>query len=182
MSGWKDAILNFILVIVLTQVLRFFDAENPSVLNGIRLMYVTANGIVYGILYYCYLQIQKRGNQKELSYNENPPAYSDAAPVTIITTYEEYDKAELIKFVRTSLISMAISVLIHYRMGYVQPIFIQSILPLKNIFNNPLVKIYLLNHPEVNELKRPFNVQSNPFSPATTSPTTNKKKNKIKKK
>lgn len=44
----------------------------------------------------------------------------------------------------------------HLYMGYTQPLFIQSLMPLKSLFDNTEVKIHLRGHPATGDLKRPF--------------------------
>jgi hypothetical protein len=44
----------------------------------------------------------------------------------------------------------------HGYLKYTNPLLIQSIIPLKGVFDNNLVKIHLLGSPASGELKRPF--------------------------
>ena len=54
------------------------------------------------------------------------------------------------------LIGLAIMAVMHLKFGYTQPLLIQSILPLKNIFDNPIIQLHVLGKPAVGDLKRPF--------------------------
>ena len=44
----------------------------------------------------------------------------------------------------------------HFYMGYVNPLFMQSISPVKSALEHNVVKIHLFNKPAVGDLKRPF--------------------------
>lgn len=44
----------------------------------------------------------------------------------------------------------------HLYMKYTNPLLIQSIIPLKGVFEGNLVKIHLFGEPAVGDLKRPF--------------------------
>lgn len=169
MSGWKDAAFSFGLVLGLSQVARFLDVTNPLVLWSVRGAYTLATLVFYSILFYCHREILRQDDQKEISYVEKPSMLADdgTGPVTIITTHCEYDSDELKKFARNSFMSVAISVFLHFKFGYLQPIFIQSVMPLKNLVSNPIVRIHLLKHPVEGALRRPFKISTNPFMGST---------------
>ena len=44
----------------------------------------------------------------------------------------------------------------HGYLNYTNPLLIQSIIPLKGVFEGNLVKIHLLGQPAMGDLKRPF--------------------------
>ncbi|KAI0223659.1 phosphate transporter (Pho88), partial [Massospora cicadina] len=163
------AALSFGLVLGLSQVARFMDAENPITLWSIRGGYAVTTAVFYLILLYCYREILQQGDSKELTYVEKPSMLAEdgSGPVTIITTHVEYDLDELKKVARNSVISVAVAIFLHLKFGYLQPIFIQSVLPLKNLMSNPIVRIHLLKHPADGVLRRPFKVSANPFAGST---------------
>jgi len=45
-------------------------------------------------------------------------------------------------------------------LGYTNPLVIQSVVPLKGLFENKLVKIHLLGNPATGELARPWKVSA----------------------
>ncbi|KXN70770.1 hypothetical protein CONCODRAFT_78686 [Conidiobolus coronatus NRRL 28638] len=142
-------------------------------------MYLTSNLIYYGILYNVYQKIQSKNDETELTYVENPPMFSENSPVTIISTYTEYDTDELYKFIKTSFMSLAMVTFLHLRMGYIQPLFIQSLMPFKSLYSHPLIQIYVRKVPDNLDLRRPFKT-STPFSGNQVVEKKNKKNVKSK--
>ncbi|KAJ9078758.1 phosphate transporter (Pho88) [Entomophthora muscae] len=183
MSGWKDAALSFGLVLGLSQVARFLDVSNPAILWSVRAIYALTTSAFYFILFYCHKEIIRQNDSKEISYVEKPSMLVDEGngAVTIIATHCEYDSDELKKFARNSFLSVAISVFLHFKFGYLQPIFIQSVMPLKNLMSNPIVRIHLLKHPAEGVLRRPFKVSTNPFM-GTADADVKKKPSKLRSK
>ena len=68
--------------------------------------------------------------------------------------------AELKKQFKTTIISAIILIVLHLRMGYVQPLFLQSILPIKNLYYSPLTQVFLFGKGD-SGFRRPW--ISNPF-------------------
>lgn len=78
-------------------------------------------------------------------------------------TTREYDESEIVKLLRTTLTTMAIIAFMHFKFGYIQPLILQSILPLKNVLlDAPLFQVHLFGKPAEDKLKRPW-VAPNPF-------------------
>ena len=77
-------------------------------------------------------------------------------------TIKEYDLAEVGKQVQQVLVSAAILVAIHSYFGYVQPLFLQSLLPWKNLLTLPLIRIRFWGCKATGDLARPWKAP-NPF-------------------
>ena len=61
------------------------------------------------------------------------------------------------------LLSFAIIGFLHWKWGVIQPLLLQSIMPLKNIiFDSQLFQIHLFNKAASGTLQRPWKVE-NPF-------------------
>lgn len=74
----------------------------------------------------------------------------------------EYDLAEVGKQIQQTLVSAGILSAIHSYFGYVQPLFLQSILPWKNLLTLPVVRVHLFGCKPVGDLARPWKAP-NPF-------------------
>jgi len=74
----------------------------------------------------------------------------------------EYDLAEVGKQIQQTLFSAAILLAIHKYFGYSQPLFLQSILPWKNLLTLPVVRIHFWGCKAVADLARPWK-PANPF-------------------
>lgn len=102
-----------------------------------------------------------------------------AEPQLVNTTNRDYDLAEMSKQLRQVLLGIAMMAFLHGYMQYTQPLFIQGVMPLKNVWDQPvclllfisyndqecsvihviykqMIKIHLLGKPAVGDLKRPF--------------------------
>ncbi|KXN67192.1 inorganic phosphate transporter, partial [Conidiobolus coronatus NRRL 28638] len=160
MSGMQQQLLGIGLVMGLVQVAKRLDLEDPAKLPYLRASYLTAQVICLAIYGYIYTQIQAKKDTTPLTYEEKKGFSQEATQVS--TTVGEYDRAELMKALQGVVMGMAFLGFLHLKMGYVQPLFLQSILPLKNLFDNKLVKIYILGQKAEGALKRPW-IAANPF-------------------
>lgn len=84
-------------------------------------------------------------------------------PTVVEMTIEEYDLLKIKEFAKQSLISIVILGTLHYKYEFIQPLLIQSILPLKAAFSLPIFQIHLFKKPAVGALLRPFKAPANPF-------------------
>jgi hypothetical protein len=64
---------------------------------------------------------------------------------------------------RQTLLTMMITLALYFRGGYVRPLFLQSLLPIKTLLATPLFSIYGQGKSPVGKLKRPW-VVTNPFN------------------
>jgi len=71
------------------------------------------------------------------------------------------------------MIGVVIMLVLHLYWNFNQPLFIQTILPLKNLYSNQIVQIHLLGKPAEGDLKRPFK-SSSPFGLSQQQPQTSK--------
>lgn len=57
---------------------------------------------------------------------------------------------------------------LHFYWNFTQPLFIQSIIPLKNLYYNKIIQIHLLGKSAEGDLKRPFK-EASPFGQLSDS-------------
>ena len=89
----------------------------------------------------------------------NPSAALEEETMTI----REYDESEVRKLIQSTLTTMCIIAVMHYKFGYIQPLILQAILPLKNVFlDSPLFQVHLFGKAAEDKLARPW-VPANPF-------------------
>lgn len=91
-----------------------------------------------------------------LKYVEPPPVGSSEEGKLVTTTVHAYDSAQIKQSFRSQLMGVAMMGFMHIYMKYTNPLLIQSIIPVKSAFESNLIKIHVLGHPAVGELKRPF--------------------------
>ncbi|KAK9727618.1 phosphate transporter (Pho88) [Basidiobolus ranarum] len=152
---------NLVMVLGLIQVARMLNLEDPNKLFWMRCLHLTSVVIILGFCYYVRTLIKARNDTTELMYIE-PNTWTGEEPVPITTTYCDYDNEELLKIVKQTFISLAILTFVHLKWGYVQPLFLQTFMPFKSLFENKVFKIYFFNKRAEGELKRPWKT-STPF-------------------
>jgi len=95
-----------------------------------------------------------------IKYVEPSPMGSAEEPKSVTTTIADYDRQQLRSLVRSQLMGIAMMGVMHFYFKYTNPLVIQSIIPLKGVFEGNLVKIHLLGKAAVGELKRPWKANS----------------------
>lgn len=68
----------------------------------------------------------------------------------------EYDQQQLTAAYKQQLMGMGMMGFMHLYMKYTNPLVIQSIIPLKGVFEGNIAKVHLFGKPAVGELKRPW--------------------------
>jgi hypothetical protein len=91
-----------------------------------------------------------------LKYVEPAPMGSADEPKLVTTTVQAYDLQQLKSAYKAQLIGVGMMAFMHGYLKYTNPLLIQSIIPLKGVFENNLVKIHLMGVPATGDLKRPF--------------------------
>lgn len=91
-----------------------------------------------------------------LKYVEPSQPGSGEPEKLVTTTVMEYDLQQLNSAYKQQMMGVGMMAFMHGYLKYTNPLLIQSILPVKGIFENNMVKIHLLGKPASGELKRPF--------------------------
>ncbi|KAI9291118.1 hypothetical protein K502DRAFT_344876 [Neoconidiobolus thromboides FSU 785] len=143
------------LVLVLVQVSKRLNLEDPANLQYLRMAYATSQVIVFSLVYYIYTTINAKNDQTELRYEDKKPM-SQEPPTEIVTTVQAYDLGELRKQLQSSAIGIAILMFMHLKLGYVQPLFLQSILSVKTLLESNLSKVHIFGSEPTGALKRPW--------------------------
>lgn len=91
-----------------------------------------------------------------LKYVEPAPMGSTEEGKLVTTTIHAYDSAQLKQAFRSQIMAVAMMGFMHLYMKYTNPLMIQSIIPVKSLFESNLVKIHLYGQPASGDLKRPF--------------------------
>lgn len=134
--------------------------EEPK-LTYLRVAFAVAQAICLLCSAYAYLRIKAAKDETEIEVT-TPAAFGvEAKKVT--QTHQEYDMAELSKFVKQIVIGTAIVGFIHYKWGGPQPLLFQAVLNPISLLDNSLFHIHILGHPADGAHKRPFK-EENPFA------------------
>ncbi|KAJ2746629.1 hypothetical protein GGI20_001209 [Coemansia sp. BCRC 34301] len=138
--------------------------ENPEYALYLRTAYAVATASMFLFTFYLKSMIQKKNDTTALEYNDPAPG-NQGAP-RIETTVCRYDLAEVAKLQKSSMFTIAIVAFMHFKFGYIQPLILQTLLPMLNLYKHQLFQIHILGKPAVDSLKRPW-VPENPFAALT---------------
>ncbi|KAJ2452609.1 phosphate transporter (Pho88) [Coemansia sp. RSA 2336] len=147
--------------------------ESPEYAPLIRGAYAVTTAIILGLTFYLKTQIQARNDTTALEYDDPTPGSQQGR---VVTTVAKYDLAEIAKLQKSTLFTAAIVVFMHFKFGYIQPLILQSLLPLLNLYKSPLFQIHVLGKPATDSLKRPW-VPENPFAALTGAGNNNNSSN-----
>ncbi|KIM58387.1 hypothetical protein SCLCIDRAFT_1191462 [Scleroderma citrinum Foug A] len=157
---------NIVLSLGAMQVARRIPFDDPVVLNYVRLGYITSQIIILGTYFYisykaCQnLFIKQKNDQTVLKYVDTPNPMSSDSGGLVTTTVRDYDLSETSKLLRGAYFGVAMMTFFHLYLKYTQPLFIQALMGLKNLYDAKPVAIHILGKPADGELKRPWKAQS----------------------
>ncbi|KAF8554018.1 inorganic phosphate transporter [Imleria badia] len=147
------------------QIARRIPFDDPVVLNYVRLGYVLSQIIIIGTYFFVSYKVKQKNDQTVLKYVDSPNPMSSDSGGLITTTVRDYDLSETSKLLRGAYFGVAMMAFFHIYMKYTQPLFIQALMGLKNLYDAKVVTIHVLGKPAEGDLKRPFKVASM-FGPA----------------
>ncbi|KAI1754937.1 inorganic phosphate transporter Pho88 [Xylaria castorea] len=147
---------NLVIILLMMQVAKKIPFEDPTVLMGVRAVYIGSNVLIAAIYGYVLFQISKKKDLTTLKYVEPAPMGSSEEGKLVTTTVQAYDAQQMKANFRSQLMGLAMMGFMHIYMKYTNPLLIQSIIPLKGAFEANLVQIHLFGKPAIGDLKRPF--------------------------
>ncbi|CAG8571298.1 8780_t:CDS:2 [Ambispora leptoticha] len=155
-------IANLVLVLFIVQVARKFDMEDPNVLFYVRAFYASSQLLVMTLCYITKFKIKAKNDTTPLKYVEPAKPFQQEPNEVVQTTFRDYDLKKVDELINQTIIGVVIMSALHFYWNFTQPLFIQTILPVKNALQNNVIRIHLLGHKAEGELKRPFKIVS-PF-------------------
>ncbi|KAH9926524.1 inorganic phosphate transporter [Amylocystis lapponica] len=167
------AMSNMVISLVAMQVARKIPFDDPQVLLYVRSAYVVSQAVVLSVYYYISMKIKQKNDLSVLKYVEPANPMSQDKGQLVTTTVRDYDLSEVSKLVRGVYIGIAMMCFLHGYMGYTQPLFIQALMGVKNLYDAKPVAIYIVGKPAEGDLKRPFKAAGGMFG-AATEPQTDK--------
>ncbi|KAJ2158909.1 phosphate transporter (Pho88) [Coemansia sp. RSA 552] len=165
MAGLQDQVLQLAVIFGTMHIVKKAGLEDPNYAPIIRSIYGATTIAILALTFYLKGQIQSKNDTTALEYDDPSPGSQQGR---IVTTVQKYDLGEVAKLQKSTLLTAAIVVFMHFKFGYIQPLILQSLLPLLNLYKNQLFQIHLLGKPATDSLKRPW-VPENPFAALTGS-------------
>ncbi|KAI0537747.1 DNA repair protein [Xylaria digitata] len=176
MAFLNPQITNLIIILGMMQVSKKVPFDDPTVLNGVRALYIGSNVLIAAIYGYVLLQINKKKDLTTLKYVEPAPMGSSEEGKLITTTVQAYDAQQIKANFRSQLMGLAMMGFMHLYMKYTNPLLIQSIIPFKSAIEANLVQIHLFGKPASGDLKRPFKQPAGFMSGLQSGPAQSDKK------
>ncbi|THU97539.1 inorganic phosphate transport PHO88 [Dendrothele bispora CBS 962.96] len=168
----SSPVQNLVISLAAMQLARRIPFENPEVLNYVRIGYACTQLVILGVYYYITMQVKKKNDQTVLKYVEPAsPMSPDQEPKLVTTTVRDYDLSEVSKLLRSVYIGIAMMAFLHGYMNFTQPLFIQSLMGLKGLYDAKPVTIHVLGQKAEGDLKRPWKAGGGMFG-ATPGPQT----------
>ncbi|KAL4062192.1 inorganic phosphate transporter Pho88 [Scleroderma yunnanense] len=161
---------NIVISLGAMQVARRIPFDDPVVLNYVRLGYITSQVIILGTYFYISYKVKQKNDQTVLKYVDQPSPMSSDAGGLVTTTVRDYDLSETSKLLRGAYFGIAMMTFFHLYLKYTQPLFIQALMGLKNLYDAKPVAIHILGRPADGDLKRPWKAQA--MFGAATGPQT----------
>ncbi|KAG8935367.1 hypothetical protein FRC02_008172 [Tulasnella sp. 418] len=151
---------------------RRIPFEDPDVLLYVRIAYVGVQVFVLGVYYYVSLKIKQKNDLTVLKYVEPAnPLSGETSGGLVTSTVRDYDLQQTSQAVRGVYTGVAFMVFLHGYLQYTQPLFIQSVMGLKALYESKEVALHLLGQKAEGDLKRPFKAAPGLFG-AMSQPAT----------
>ncbi|KAK7435618.1 phosphate transporter (Pho88) [Stygiomarasmius scandens] len=153
----SSPVQNLVISLAAMQLARRIPFENPEVLTYVRIGYAATQLVILGVYYYVTMQVKKKNDQTILKYVEPPsPMSPDQESKLVTTTVRDYDLSEVSKLLRSVYIGIAMMCFLHGYMKFTQPLFIQSLMGLKGLYDAKPIMIHVLGRKAEGDLKRPW--------------------------
>ncbi|CAB4251935.1 similar to Saccharomyces cerevisiae YBR106W PHO88 Probable membrane protein, involved in phosphate transport [Maudiozyma barnettii] len=148
---------NIAVMLLMMQASRRIDMENEQTILYIRIAYVVSIATSYLI----YMLIKRKivlANDEtpvKIVSAKNPMKPQEPQTTEIIST-KDYDLREVDSAMKSILSGMAMMAFMHLYMKYTNPLFMQTINPIKGALEHNEAKIHLFGNKAEGDLKRPF--------------------------
>ncbi|KAK6461207.1 inorganic phosphate transporter Pho88 [Scheffersomyces coipomensis] len=153
----NPAVTNIVVMLVMMQVSRRLDLEDPTILLYVRAAYLGCQAIALAVYLLVRVKINAKNDLTTLKYVEPAnPLGGESEPKAVITTVKEYDLKQIDTLIKGVFSGMAMMGVMHVYMKYTNPLVMQSVSSVKSALEANIVKIHLFGTPATGDLKRPF--------------------------
>lgn len=157
----NPALLNILFMLVMMQISRRIDMENPETIRIIRGIYLLS--MLSAVLLFRHLRskVIAKNDLTELKIvsPKNPMKPNEPQKIET-TTVKDYDLKEIENAIKSLYSGMAMMVFMHMYLKFNNPLFMQCLNPIKSFLEHNETKIHLYGKPAVGPLKRPFKAPS----------------------
>ncbi|CAI4059837.1 hypothetical protein SUVZ_04G3200 [Saccharomyces uvarum] len=168
-------ISNIIIMLVMMQLSRRLDMEDPTIIMYIRILYCSSIAISWMVYQMARKRIVAKNDMTTMKYVVPGNSMSGEGEKLEVTTVKDYDLKEIDSAIKSIYTGMAMMGFMHLYLQYTNPLFMQSISPVKGALEHNEVKIHLFGKPATGDLKRPFKAASLFGGMGQSGPKTDKK-------
>ncbi|KAK9245586.1 inorganic phosphate transporter Pho88 [Lipomyces tetrasporus] len=151
----------------LMQVSKKIPFDDPMIVFYARVAYLVSNIFIFSLYLFARYKINKKNgglsldgitNLTTLKYVEpaSPFGGSSNERKLVTTTVKEYDLQQVSSAIRSSFMGIGILLFMHFKLGYTNPLVMQSVLPVKSALEQKIIQIHVFGKPATGDLKRPF--------------------------
>jgi len=174
MTDYMSMVKPAIVLAVLTAS-RYMDEKDPSTIFYIRATFVTSFAFSWLILALIYGRIQQRHDNTPFQLLESDIDPSASSPLAMLTgdseqgktvtsTHYEYDMTKLQSALKQSVMGFFIVLTLHWYMGSISPLVVQSVMAVSGSATSELAKLHLWTMLSSSvggwkELQRPWRVK-----------------------
>lgn len=157
MFGMSPAVSNIAVMLIMMQVSRNLDMENPDILFYVRVVYGSLQALTLMVYLFTKVKINAKNDLTTLKYVQPAnPMSGESEPKAVVTTVKEYDLQQVDAQMKGVFQSLAMMGFMHLYMKYTNPLVMQSISGIKGALESNIVQIHLFGVPATGDLKRPF--------------------------
>ncbi|SCU82118.1 LADA_0C03114g1_1 [Lachancea dasiensis] len=154
-------ISNLAIMLVMMQVSRRLDMEDPTIVLYVRIAYATSVALAWTVYQLARNKIVKKNDLTTMKYVAPANAMAGETEGKLqVTTVRDYDLQEVDSAIKSIYTGLAMMGFMHLYMKYTNPLLMQSISPIKSALEHNEVKIHLFGKPAAGDLKRPFKAPS----------------------
>ena len=135
------------------------DFEDPKIITIVRVAYVTSCLIVFLAYSYAKKVIESKNDLTTFTMEKPASPFSQTPPESVTTTVKAYDLEQVSSALKSLYQGVAMMGFLHLYMKYTNPLVLQSIMPLKNLYENKIIQIHVLGRSGP-EYRRPFKTES----------------------
>lgn len=157
----NPALSNLAIMLIMMQVSKKIDMEDPTNKFYIRILYVSATALTFAIYLYTQYIIKKKNDLTTLKFVNPPNTMAGETEGKLeVTTVRDYDLKQVNAAIKGMYSGIAMMAFMHLYMKYTNPLIMQSISPVKSALESNIVQIHIFNKPATDDLKRPFKAAS----------------------
>ncbi|CAD26074.1 INORGANIC PHOSPHATE TRANSPORTER [Encephalitozoon cuniculi GB-M1] len=161
-----DQFVNFALSIASMKISGRPMFQTPKAIWILRGVYLCSNLIQLMFSFYIMRKIKKTNDCRKVKIKKEASLFRDGSEEEEEEmTYASYDESELTKISRTAVIQFLIISVLHFKWKVIQPLFVQSFVPLRNLFLSPLYTAYVWNRPVLRPFEANMLFQKIPAAP-----------------